>query len=107
MNKAQMLAHLELPFIELVLSISEHEYYSSMKVLVDKEESTAKVEFTELSYYGYVYQHRVGNFTYYHFVHMRKVDGYPELESEAFYKEPYRSTEDILKEFEWLLSPMD
>jgi len=107
MTRAQMLAHLELTYMELVLPISTDEYYSSLRSLIDVEDVSSQVEQDELSHYGHMYKHKVGNFLYYHFVSMHKVEGYPELESEAFYKEPYMSTEDIMKDLEWLLNPLD
>ena len=107
MNRAQMLAHLELNHMELVLPIGKDEYYSSLTSLIDVEDDSTKVEQNELSYYGHMYKHRVGKFEYYHFVSMRKVGGYPELESEAFYKEPYISTEERMKDFQWILDPLE
>jgi transposase len=107
MTRAQMLAHLELTYMDVVLSISTDEYYSSFKSLMDAEDVSLEVKQDVLSHYGYMYKHKVGNFLYYHFVSMHKVEGYPELESEAFYKEPHMSTEDIMKDIGWLLNPLD
>lgn len=114
MNRARMLAHLELKDIDSSFFITSREYNESLGILhssyrkdvqsLEEFQDEHRIQHHNLSYYGDMYSFVYDKHQYFYFVCLKKVgwQGDVDVDSQAYVKMPYKTIDDIKEEYSFL-----